>query len=85
MQNISGKRLMLGVADLFLRQLKHRLWVLLACLRSDKTIPPLAVTLGWGGVSCLLVCNTTAEHIFVGQLTQILFTKRAERGNQAGK
>lgn len=80
-QNMSGEKLMFGVAVLFLGQLKHRLWVLLASLKSDQTILPLPMT--FGGVRCLLVSDTAVEHTLVGRLSQNLFTKRAERGSQA--
>lgn len=65
-------------AGLFLGQLKHRLGVFWLLWRLTKQC---CLTLG--GVRCLLVSNTTAEHAPVGQLSHNLFTKRAERGNQA--
>lgn len=80
-QSTSDEKLMFGVAGSFLWQLKHRLWVFLASLKSDQAV--LVLPLALGGVRLLVVSNTSAEHTLVGQLSHDLYTKRAERGNQA--
>lgn len=46
--------LLLDIAGLFVRQLRHRLWILLACPRSNKTASPLAVTLERGVAAFVL-------------------------------
>lgn len=48
---------LLDIAGLFVRQLRHKLWILLVCPRSDRTVSPPAVTPGWGLAAFVLHPN----------------------------